>query len=130
MSKKKTTRTSKSNKTISAKEIKAWLKGIQEFQPEGWTPSLEQWNAIKDKIFQLEEVEAESTRVVYEPPKVKTEIIQRPATPQGPVRSPLSEVGTNNKPTVAGKAPAGEEGVVPVSSAKQVLEGDYDTPFR
>jgi hypothetical protein len=46
---------------VNAKEIKAWLRGILEFQPAGWAPNAEQWDSIKERIFMLEEVDTTSS---------------------------------------------------------------------
>lgn len=46
------------NAPVTARELKAWIEGIHAFQPKGWTPSREQWDAVCDKISALEEYEA------------------------------------------------------------------------
>ena len=45
------------NDTVSVKQIKDWLRGILEFQKEDWSPNPEQWETIKNKIFNLDETE-------------------------------------------------------------------------
>jgi hypothetical protein len=42
-------------KTISVQELKYWLEGISEFQPDDWIPTAEQWQTIKSKIMTLED---------------------------------------------------------------------------
>ena len=37
-------------KKISVKEFVAWLGGVEEMQPDGWAPSTEQWQVIREKI--------------------------------------------------------------------------------
>lgn len=44
------------NTPISVQELKFWLKGISEFQPDNWVPTKIQWEAIKGKIFLLREI--------------------------------------------------------------------------
>lgn len=44
-------------KQQSVKEFKAWLAGMLEFQPDGWTPNVEQWKTIQDRINNLQEAE-------------------------------------------------------------------------
>lgn len=46
----------KAKKTTTAQELKAWLQGIQEFQPADWTPNKAQWDAIRDRIMSLPEI--------------------------------------------------------------------------
>lgn len=31
-----------------------WLEGVEEMQPEGWSPDKRQWDRIREKINQLE----------------------------------------------------------------------------
>jgi hypothetical protein len=48
----------KAQKTIRAitpKELKFWLEGILEFQTKDWIPNAEQWKAIQEKIFNLDD---------------------------------------------------------------------------
>ena len=45
-------------KTISIKEFKMWLEGVEEMQEENWTPDARQWKRIREKIEQIEEVTA------------------------------------------------------------------------
>ena len=37
-------------------EFKAWLSGVEEMQPESWSPDLSQWRKIRDKIDNIEEI--------------------------------------------------------------------------
>lgn len=39
-----------SKKNISFEEFKAWLSGVEDLQPNGWSPTKEQWQIIRDKI--------------------------------------------------------------------------------
>lgn len=45
-------------KTISVRDMKAWLNGILEFQTDEWVPDRNQWLTIKEKIFSLDEGQA------------------------------------------------------------------------
>lgn len=40
--------------TITIKEFQMWLAGVEEMQPDGWSPDNRQWNRIREKINQLE----------------------------------------------------------------------------
>jgi hypothetical protein len=42
-------------KTISIKEFKMWLQGVEEMQAEGWVPDARQWERIRAKIDQIED---------------------------------------------------------------------------
>jgi hypothetical protein len=42
--------------TISLKDFKSWLQGVEDMQETGWTPSPIQWQKIRDKINLIEEV--------------------------------------------------------------------------
>lgn len=42
------TRKRKQKQTL--KEFNAWLQGVEELQPEGWSPTAEQWQLIRNKI--------------------------------------------------------------------------------
>lgn len=35
---------------ITIKEFKMWLEGVEEMQPEGWTPDERQWKRIREKL--------------------------------------------------------------------------------
>ncbi len=53
--KKKTTTETATVKASNTKkqtlgEFKAWLSGVEEMQPEGWSPDLGQWKKIRSKI--------------------------------------------------------------------------------
>lgn len=42
-------------KSITIKEFKMWLQGVEEMQDTGWTPNATQWQRIRDKISQIAE---------------------------------------------------------------------------
>ena len=52
------------SKPLSPKELKSWLRGIQEFQPSDWTPTKDQWKLICERIYELNEAEAETQTTV------------------------------------------------------------------
>lgn len=43
------------NKTLTIKEFKMWLEGVEEMQPDGWVPSETQWKRIREKINMIDE---------------------------------------------------------------------------
>lgn len=137
--------TKKGPKTTSAKEIKAWLSGIQEFQPEGWTPSKVQWDAIREKIFNLEETSQESKpeNITYH--QQQQSYVAQPFVQQAAfggqqnsapteayvpmqVASSLQPVLDTSGPHVAHIKPAQADGIVTVVM-DPTAEGDYRSPF-
>lgn len=69
-----------SKKTVSVSEFKNWLTGVLDFQPDNWTPNLEQWKKILDKIQSLEELSAPETKQVDVKP-----VTQPKTRPVGPI---------------------------------------------
>jgi hypothetical protein len=39
-----------SMKTMTIMEFRYWLEGVEEMQPEGWSPDKRQWDRIREKI--------------------------------------------------------------------------------
>jgi len=44
----------KAMKKCTLKEFRAWLEGIEEIQPDSWSPDATQWNMIRQKIGSIE----------------------------------------------------------------------------
>ena len=38
------------NKKVTLEEFRAWLSGVEEMQPDDWTPDSTQWRRIRAKI--------------------------------------------------------------------------------
>lgn len=128
-------------KGTSAKEIKAWLRGIQEFQPADWTPSVEQWNAIREKIYSLDEVapSAQAPNVYnerpvryaqdddnYVPPRPFKESQTFVASqPMGGTESPLAQPAAGGGTAIMKTLP-GDGGVSVISDPE--ADG-YKSPF-
>lgn len=99
-----------SDNTITVKEFKMWLDGVEEMQPEGWTPDQRQWTRIREKINSI----GESTSVQRNPapqPEIRYEqaplVYQtgsglRPAPAPAPV-NPL--FGNADSPSIPVKTP-------------------------
>lgn len=99
MRKTKNNKSNKTAKTLTVSQLKAWLRGIQEFQPADWTPSKEQWQAIRDKIMNLDETELAQVQTYVEEPEqqryyntIPVETVRMPSSlasapmmPSGPV---------------------------------------------
>jgi hypothetical protein len=45
--------------SLSVSEFRSWLEGVEDMQGDGWSPSLEQWKKIRNKIEMLEEIDYE-----------------------------------------------------------------------
>ncbi len=45
-----TTKAAPSQKKLSLNEFRAWLSGVEEMQPDNWTPDPTQWRRIRQKI--------------------------------------------------------------------------------
>jgi len=79
------------------KEFQAWLQGVEELQPEGWSPDADQWKLIRAKIDGIKEetktVEAKSTHdnhvdynnPIYNNPNMLTAPPTQGGVPPGPV---------------------------------------------
>lgn len=83
--------------SITAKELKFWLKGILEFQQSDWVPNKDQWTNIKEKIFNLED--STPSEVVEVPISYRTALPKLeplpPLPPQGRLPSPEPMHDTN-----------------------------------
>ena len=42
--------TNTQEKLISVREFRMWLEGVEEMQPDDWTPNHIQWKRIREKI--------------------------------------------------------------------------------
>lgn len=51
-------------KTITVKEFKMWLEGVEEMQEEGWTPLPAQWARIRAKIASLSDADPAPTYTI------------------------------------------------------------------
>lgn len=49
-------------KKLSLNEFRAWLSGVEEMQPENWTPDSGQWRIIRSKIEEVIEPTVQPTR--------------------------------------------------------------------
>jgi len=43
-------KTKKRKQKQTLKEFQAWLQGVEELQPEGWSPDADQWQLIRARI--------------------------------------------------------------------------------
>lgn len=61
-------------KKLSLMEFRAWLSGVEEMQPDDWTPDFTQWRRIRAKIDQIVETHRSATHdddfVMPPPPRM------------------------------------------------------------
>lgn len=55
MTKPKKPKTKPINVELSIREFKVWLDGLCSFNADDWTPNLDQWTLIKNKLMNLKE---------------------------------------------------------------------------
>lgn len=104
---------------ITVKEFKMWLQGVEEMQPDGWSPDQRQWAKIRAKIDII--TEAESIEPV--PAKYATPYI---APRFGPDAAP-SNAGA--QPVTAPVMPRALP-VQPTQLAGPFASGDGQTPVK
>ena len=42
--------------TLSLRDFRSWLSGVEEMQDDGWSPSAEQWRRIRVKIDMIKDI--------------------------------------------------------------------------
>lgn len=57
----------RAQKRISLSEFRAWLSGVEDMQPNNWSPTKEQWKTIREKIELISEPERPPERWVGSP---------------------------------------------------------------
>lgn len=76
---------------LSVSDFKQWLAGVEDMQPSGWSPDVDQWKKIRAKIDLLndEPEVVESPQQVQQQPHWQQPHWQQPGIPPGSVyRSP------------------------------------------
>lgn len=117
---------SKAQRTISIREFKMWLQGVEEMQDEGWTPTATQWKRIREKI-ELINNDGQTPVVTSPvwaatPPARPTDQPRPPAVPAGP--SALEGAG---QPTLAPRTASGMPTSMAAVSGTAVKTADIDT---
>lgn len=98
---------SSTDKKLTVTELKFWLSGILEFQTNEWIPNKNQWETIKNKIFELEEQQVviqhsnvfQQAQSVDNMNSVTQPVVTRPAAPL--FGSSLLDDAPNNGGTMA-----------------------------
>lgn len=125
----------KKDKSISVKEFQMWLQGVEEMQPDDWTPDARQWAKIREKIscITAERPPSPAPEFLYRdprfgappPPPPAGEEERPPAFPAGP--SSLNTTPPPAAPPLARTTAAG----LPVTVTKDGVPGtktpDIDT---
>lgn len=119
------------DKKITVKEFKMWLAGVEEMQPEDWTPDGRQWQRIRDKIDTIEEAASG-----YQLPPVPGRQQQLPPGPmmQAPNFAPQYPAGSIPRAPVQQAPLAGpfgsDSGQIPVKTPNIDTQGKpYESSF-
>ncbi len=51
----------KQKNLMTLREFKMWLQGVEEMQPDDWSPDSNQWAKIREKINQLDDTPVQET---------------------------------------------------------------------
>lgn len=106
----------KATETINVSEFRQWLSGVEDMQPDGWSPTAEQWKKIRAKIDALsEEASVEEPVAPAFVPQFQQDIHY--ATPRGyapvePVQPPPQRIPQSS---------LGDEIFIPKPSAADVV---------
>lgn len=132
MGKKKTA----NKKKITVQEFKAWLEGVEEMQPEGWHPTKEQWEIIREKIKLIVDTPPqtkETKRSVPPPPPGFHPAPVPPPPPQQPLPTPAIQTEQSSVIDQALKKEALEKQKAPpfaTDPKKPVKAPDIDGPYE
>jgi hypothetical protein len=85
---------------ITIKEFRMWLEGVEEMQPENWSPDTNQWKKIREKLNTIEEpiptISVQQPAVVYRAPEHQEPIYQGPVQMAQPGLRNISAPPANN----------------------------------
>lgn len=127
----KKTNKKQNKKQYTLSEFKAWLEGIEELQPDGWSPDATQWATIRDRLLniveEVVEVQVPVPTAQQSPVQFNNTTHDRPVVPQQPFQQPpptfqqssLSSINAEPEMTPAaravlsGKMPTGGSAVPP-----------------
>ena len=118
--------------TITIKEFRMWLEGVEDMMPdlENWSPDTNQWKKIREKLNTIEEpiptLSVQQPTVVYK----SSESTEQPY--QGPVQMAQSGLKNINVPTANNALFAGDNPANPVKTPNIDNSSDgkpYVAPF-
>lgn len=116
---------SNTEKTISVREFRMWLQGVEEMQDDDWTPSPQQWKRIRDKINNIDD-----TVPAAKPAPVA---VQQPPLQYAPAAIPSGPVPRAPDPVIAGPSglsfpqPRPQMNPLLAGSGGQIKTPDIDT---
>lgn len=96
---------STTNKKLTLNEFRAWLSGVEEMQPDDWSPDRTQWRRIRAKIEEIVDNAHGSVRTANEvsfgddaprPARPSGPSLLTPAAMAVPAAPPASFVATND----------------------------------
>lgn len=108
-------------KKYTLKEFQAWLEGIEEIQPDDWTPDKAQWDMIRERIGAIVEEEKPAT---VEKPVVPTPTGPTVRGPSGPL-GPQGTRGPEPEPMPAAPPPGGFQSSL---TTNPLMDGGGATP--
>ena len=123
------------------REFKAWLQGVEELQPDNWSPNREQWQLIRQKIDNIVEerivVQKEAKNTVKETPQTQMpprQIPQQGALPPIPPPPPVPGSLPNVPVEVSPEAkklldPAANGGKIKTPDI-DTTDGTFKSPFE
>ena len=121
-------KTMRKQKKVNLAEFKAWLEGVEELQPEGWSPSKEQWVLIRAKINAITEPAPVIQQGAAPRPMAVNSPQQVPGFVPPPVTGgvPVGNVTTNQAPAPASATPRDKRGK---TSDIDTTNGQYNSDF-
>ena len=117
---------------ITINEFKMWLEGVEEMQPENWSPDKRQWDRIREKINQLEATVQPAQPVQYAPsaPVYREEQIQYAPVSNAPVQYAPSTMPRVAPPPPNAALFGGDNPAFPVKTPNvDSSNGTYEAPF-
>lgn len=105
----------------SLKEFKAWLQGVEELQPNTWSPDVDQWHLIRDKILNI----AEEEPIIV---PAAAAVIPQPARYHPTQTHEIPLHGNMTAPPQVGGVPMSS--VEMSDSAKRMLKSTADGPAK
>lgn len=117
-----------SEKVISVLEFKNWLEGVLDFQDENWTPNLDQWQKILQKINSLDvstssPLDNTTKSSIPQTPKPILDVGNTPVfVPQ--VAVPQATVNLDQKVQLPKAEPLKPPAIKVSKSAPRIIEGE------
>lgn len=115
-----------SEKTMTVKEFRVWLEGVEEMQAEDWSPDRTQWLKIRERIDSIsDEVKATPATPVYRNSQQAPIVPQSPPVMSAPPGLPPAQVDNSQVSKLLGQG-GGEAIRTPDIDTST---GPYESPF-